>query len=88
LPPVILSELRHNAPATRSPTLHPFRVEDGEAFQSCNLTEDLVRSHELVNQSLALQPERNRNLNRVERTKPQIWPFSYTASSSMATPQL
>ena len=71
MPPVGFSWLQHNL----------FRVVDGEAFQSCNLTQNLVRGHELVDQSLAFQPERNRDLNRVERTKPQIERFASALES-------
>ncbi len=43
-----------------------FRVEDGEAFQSCNLTEHLVRGHHGIQPDTISHLQRHGKLERVQ----------------------
>jgi hypothetical protein len=49
-----------------------FWVEHRKALQGGNLAEDLVGVDELVRQSSALQPQRDRKLYSIECAKPPV----------------
>src|ERR1035438_2301460 len=65
-------------------TASRFGIDYGEPLKTGHLAEDLVRSHEVVDQCLVLQRKRHGNLQGVQGPKPQIKAYRSIRRSAAA----